>query len=443
MTFVPIPLPPHVLMAIGLLLALLALSGLVILMLMPKEVTKREALSTVQSRMGLRIMHPAAFVLGALFWGVLFGLLIIGLIWTIFGLIWGLIPQQGQTEAIWNWRFSLVKLTALTTVLAAVIALPFTLIRLELTRDQIRHATDSLYNDKMNAAFADLYAQRQVTNWTKDTAENGWEDDVVRRTGAIDRLLHLALTNPDSAPRVIRIFANYATEISRTNVPPIEQRYSTIEDLADWLEKLPLLRYDIVASLRAIGELPRLLGQIEITQGLDLREVNIQQGRLSELSLFGVDLRWSKAQKTRAIATDLRKANLRWANFDGAFLDKADLRCSELKGISIGSASLVKTDLRGTHFQRVQMDSQTSLDQAKLRGAAFQQCTLNVDRLGRANLLDVFCDGSVSFVNKQGNVSKTDIWQDRWREDVLSEADFHTAWRAFQRSIGQDPDDPK
>ena len=430
MTYLPIPLPPHIVMAIGLLLALVVLSGLVILMLMPKDLTKREALSTVQTRMGLRMMHPTVFVLGAIFWGVLFGLLCIGLLWTIFGLIWGPLPSPerlpGQSSAIWNWRFSLVKLTALTTVLAAVIALPVTLTRLKLTRDQNKHAAESLYNDKMNTAVADLYAQRQVTKWAENKAENGWEDDIPRRNGAIDRLKGLTDENPDLRPRVDRLLSVYLRELSREFPAKEPSEDASPTDLRKWADNLQPARSDMENAAQTLSRLNRSTEEREKDNLPDLKGMNLQKFDLTGLFLAHANLSGAQLQGAR-----LFQAQLQGANLFGAKLQAADLSEAQLQG-----ANLFGAKLQGADLSEAQFDAATDLSGATFRGAALRSVDFTDVPQIADHLEELFGDSTVILPDGVTRLARFDLKYDNWDA-------FETAWRDFQRSIGQDLDDPK
>ena len=49
---------------------------------------------------------------------------------------------------------------------------------------------------------------------------------------------------------------------------------------------------------------------------------------------------------------------------------------------------------------------------------------------------DIFGDGSVTLPEGCAR-------PDHWPEETLNFQDFRTQWRAWQRSIGQDPDNPE
>lgn len=166
----------------------------------------------LRTQLGLGNIDLRLLIPGVLLWVVLFLLLLVGLI----GLIWTSLAQgiPQDAEARTRALFNVLRIAGLTTVLGAVVALPFTLIRLRLNAEQTKTATESLFNDKINAAAADLHAQRQVT---KAVAPGGsyrlhqdfWEDDITRRNIAIVRLRSLAEEYPAEATKVADILLSY------------------------------------------------------------------------------------------------------------------------------------------------------------------------------------------------------------------------------------------
>ena len=178
---------------------------------------KPPPLEALQERLGLgmRGLNSGLFLLILVFWGVLFLALFLGLLSLLYDILAAGVPQG---NADWtDWRFSLTKVAALTAVLGAVVALPFTLIRINLNHQQVETDRDALFNEKINVAVTDLHAQRQVTRWTAGKAENGWEDDITRRNGAIDRLEGLVGEDSSLSPRVSRMLSVYVLELSRND----------------------------------------------------------------------------------------------------------------------------------------------------------------------------------------------------------------------------------
>ena len=169
-----------------------------------RDADNQSVLHRLSIRLGLNgvpfsAVLPFLLFLALLFSGLLFGLL--ALLQEIFSQGF---PEGKDAKA--EWRFVLTKIAAFTAVLGAVVALPFTLIRLSLNRQQVDTALEALTNDKMNTAVDDLHAQRQITKWKNKIASNGWEDDITRRNGAIDRFLGLVQENETLALENLHLY---------------------------------------------------------------------------------------------------------------------------------------------------------------------------------------------------------------------------------------------
>lgn len=160
-------------------------------------------------------------------------------------------------------------------------------------------------------------------------------------------------------------------------------------------------------------------------QGTDLVEAQLQGASLFEAQLQGVDLAGAKMQRA-----DLRDANLQGAKLFRAQLQGADLRRSQLQGAWLIEAQMQRADFRGVEF-----DFTTDLSSAIIRGAGLG----SVENKTAAKLEPfweyIFADGSVQ------------VPEDRrpahWEDGKLDSLAFLPAWRAWQRSIGQDPDNPE
>jgi len=97
-----------------------------------------------------------------------------------------------------------------------MIGAPLVVLRTSIAQDQTKTAKATLFNDKINAAMTDSHVQRQITKWDKTgKAQNGREDNLTGRNGAIDRLAGLASEEPRSAPGIARILSMYVKELSR------------------------------------------------------------------------------------------------------------------------------------------------------------------------------------------------------------------------------------
>ena len=178
---------------------------------------------------------------GGAFWLILFLILFLGLCTLIYDLVWQTDLKTCLSDQS-SCRFLLTKTAALTAVLGAMVALPFTIYRLKLTNEQNkltteqnRHNENVLFNEKLHEANSDLHAMRQVTvpRLDKDgkethKLETKWEDDIIRRNGAIERLRALAeeaadtgqLKNGDTISRLLQTYFQeipFATSSKQSN----------------------------------------------------------------------------------------------------------------------------------------------------------------------------------------------------------------------------------
>ncbi len=220
-----------------------------------------EPLKTLQARFGLGSLNPALFLIAALLWGCLFLTLFTGLLWMIWQVWWADFPGNIQfNSAEWrNWRFSLAKFTALTAVLGAVLAFPITLIRLSLSRHQNDHADNVLFNERVRAASADLFATRTLTKTTQ-TAEGTdhhdiQEDDITRRNIAIDTLEALVAEHPSAAQRIARLLSAYVREMSREHPPEPVPDGLNDGQLLDWVLQLTVKRTDMQSAVQSLGRI--------------------------------------------------------------------------------------------------------------------------------------------------------------------------------------------
>jgi hypothetical protein len=262
----------RVMSASGILVVLATIVALAVFLFQTRDAPdakKRGPVARLQDALGLDRVPPPLVVLAAFVWTVIACLLLMGLVGLVLDIATqAVIPQAAPSDGTatanalrteqWAFRFRLAQLVALTTVLGAVIALPITLKRLQLAREAADHAEATLFNQKITDAAADLYAQRQVTRWAENNkAENGWEDDIVRRNAAIDRLEGLVAERPEEAERVSRLLSGYVREISRQNrAAPHPSPDSDASDTNAWRkfeDSLPPAPTDIDRTMKALG----------------------------------------------------------------------------------------------------------------------------------------------------------------------------------------------
>ncbi len=210
MTTITLPLPEPVVWSIGALVFFALASLLVVKAMAPAPDEIKKGKQNLQERFGLSDL-PIPVLLGIVaFWGCIFFLLSVGLVALILEVFLQGIPAFEDKDAIWQWRFSLAKLVTLTGVLGAVVALPFTVLRIALSRAQVDTARDALFNDKINAAANGLYARRQISRANQSKkCHDLWQDDIVQRNAAIFRLLKLAEEDRTKAGLIAGILSSY------------------------------------------------------------------------------------------------------------------------------------------------------------------------------------------------------------------------------------------
>lgn len=360
----------------------------------------------------------------------------------------------------------------LSGMIVAMIGAPLVVWRTSIAQDQTKTAKEALFNDKINAAVSDLHAQRQITKWDKNgKAQNGWEDDLTRRNGAIDRLAGLASEEPRSAPRIARTLSMYVKELSRKFPAKDAPETSNQKSLSEWADKLSAERSDIEHAVQVLGKLRELRGMTLDHDEIDLKRVNLQGFNLRGLNfenvsfrhaklqgaillctrLRGADLGSVELQGTRLKETDLRESHLAYANLQGASLRKvrllkSSLSCAKLNGARLIHSQLEGADfthakLRGVYLRKSTFDSSTVLKGVDFSGAGFREIDLSTTSVKVAHLKSVFCDASVIFTDGDRD-NDIPVWPAPWDKQELSAPNFNYKWRAFQKAGGFDPDNP-
>jgi uncharacterized protein YjbI with pentapeptide repeats len=345
-------------------------------------------------------------------------------------------------------------------VLAAAATIIFSIIRVWINERTASAAEEALFNEKINNAVNDLHAQRQITLWDEADHPTGWQDDVTRRNGAIDRLEGLAGEEPKAAPRIARMLSVYVRELSREHPPEDPPESEDPGVLRDWVRTLIATRSDMQNATQVLGRLkkttglPLNSGEIDLTgvnmQGFDLlhsvfdnakmQGAKLQGADLIEAKLQGADLRWAQLQGAYLIEAQLQGANLSQAKLQGAYLIEAQLQGADLSRTKFHGAQLSQAQLQGADLQRAEFDKSTSFSVATLRGAALKDVDLTHATISLEQLQDTFGDASVTLPGGHGPDHEN--WPDRWNKEELDWFNFLIEWRAFQRSIGQDPDNP-
>jgi len=402
-----------------------------------------------------RAIGPLITVAGTLIVGGLFTLAIAAAFKLLGAAVFSEVPQDGFAKF------------GLTGIIVAMIGAPFVVWRSVVAQKQVGLVDQALTNDKMDNAVADLHAQRQVTKWSDEgVASNGWEDDITRRNGAVDRFLGLVEENNSLRPRVDRMLTVYLRELTREFPADEVPDGADLEAIRTAVEGLTRKRSDMENAVQVLSRLPRPKWVKGAERLPDLQEINMQAFNLANLTLQGANLSGAQLQ-----GADLRGARLKGANLFGAGLQGANLHGAQLQGAGLWDARLRGATLRGAQLQGADLswaqlqgadlslaqiqgadlslaqlqgadlsgakfDDHTDLKAADLRGAALRSVDLtNVQQIAD-HLEGLFGDSTVILPGGMARPARFDVEYDIWDG-------FTTAWRDFQRSIGQDPDNPK
>ncbi|KXF92204.1 hypothetical protein AT574_03240 [Phaeobacter inhibens] len=384
MTTITLPIDPKHFWAI-VALAGFVLAVAVVYAAMPRTEGKHsDPLDRLKDILGLAQFGDGLFLLLALMWSGLFLALFTGLLLMLWELIWFVVPQNPLAEA--SARFALLRLAAMTATLGAVVALPFTLIRVRLTREANKTANEALFNDKINAATEDLHAMRQ--RWDEEQKLNIWEDDITRRNAAIDRLEGLATERPDTAPRVSRLLSVYVRELSREVPPEIPPEDVATKELRTWAQGLTVKRSDMENAVQVLGRVKDIEGVDPDSITIDLRRANLQGFDLNELKLSCARLSGARLQGARLQRTQMQGADLFEAKFQGTYLFGTRLRSTNLSEAQMQAANLVGANMQETNLVAAQIQG------GDLKGADMQGADLGEAQMQQARLSGVLMQGA-------------------------------------------------
>lgn len=345
-------------------------------------------------------------------------------------------------------------------VLAAFFGAPFLVWRTWVAARQTNLQDEALFNDKINAAATDLAARRQVTRVVeqdqKEVVLTEWEDDLVTRAAAIDRLEGLALEameRQDYAPaqRIARMLSIYVQELSRAYPSLNPPDDASTRGLREWAHGLIPARPDMERAAQSLGRInpqdetmraafgPRNIDLRRCNlQGFDLRGLNLQGANLDMAHLQGADLRRAHLHGAHLGQAQLQGAELWRAKLQGARLLGAQLQGANLLRAQLQGAALRAARLQGAVLGGARMSDSTDLNDAALRGASLRSVDDTTIGLLRPFWHDIFTDGTVDV--------RPETRPTHWRDEELEASvflpdptsPFATAWRDW--AAGAHPD---
>lgn len=248
-------------------------------------------------------------------------------------------------------------------VIAALFGLPFLVWRSLIAAKQVKISDAALFNDKINDAAMALNARREVTRRLNNTVLREWEDDIVARVAAIDRLGGLVGERVDIAPRVVKLLATYIRgNFSCDDLAPSEN-----------LTKRKIPRMDLQKAISVIGSVNLEAVKVDDSNwridlsacnfdGVDFssgffRAVKFTESRFEGSFFRGGNFEGCLFHSCLLNHSDFFNANFRGAKFDYAIINKPkpvqggmveSVNMGDLRGASFVSADISALDYIGT-----------------------------------------------------------------------------------------------
>lgn len=467
-TTLTLPFSPQAFYTLMLLVALVLGAGLIFALLHGPHHKRPSVIERVRLIFRLDQLPLGVVFLGVLLWVVLFATLFVGLIYVIAEAV--LTPHPDVVDDRWDFRFALAKLTAITAVIVALIAFPFTVWRIRLTHEQVKLTETSLFNEKFSAAATGLTARKQVTQIAQagdsKTVLTEWADDLVSRAIAIEQLEGLAKERPAEAPRIARILSVYLAEMSRDHPAEQPPEGGDAAELKTWA-KNPKPRSDMEKAAQTMGRI-RAISDVDLGEvGLDLRFCNLQgcalenlnfdkaimegaslqaaqmrrtqmQGaRLWHAQMQGASLMWAQLQGARLVGAQMQGANLMraqmqgaslmGAQLQGASLTDAQMQGADLTGAQMQGADLTDAQMQGADLRQTEFDAETRFRGADLSGAQILSVDFSQTRISAEQLNSAFGDGSTALPAGMARPA-------HWPQAELDWSDFYDEYKKWRKN---------
>ena len=320
-------------------------------------------------------------------------------------------------------------------LIVALLGAPFLIWSTVLKHQTLALSETALFNDKVNAALQGLYSRRQITRVISvekdEKVLTEWEDDIVQRNGAIDRLEGLANERPSEVPRIANMLSVYVRELSMgtaksrprgafaemfpsklSNGAETEDDFSddevAVEILRAWAQGLKPFRTDVEKAAQTLGRLRDIAGAYTDTMSIDLRGANLQgfdlnglcfaTARLQGARMEGADLAQARMEGANLRAARMEGANLRQARMDEADLREARMEGANLRAIRLCGASLRAAQMAGADLYKAEMVGanlfEARMGHADLRLANMGGVNLRRARLEGADLTEARMEGT-------------------------------------------------
>ncbi|WP_299929080.1 pentapeptide repeat-containing protein [uncultured Pelagimonas sp.] len=415
-------------------------------------------LERLQKEFGLHGLNPGLFLVLAVLWVGLFLILVGGLFGLIWDVLWHELPNRNEKDALWDWRFGLVQLTALTTVLGAVIVLPMHLVRLSLNSRQTSLEEESFTSDNLTRAVENLGSEKEIV---RISALLGLKEIALRvpiHQLQIERIVECHIRMIAAMPENPDVFEDPIPAVkdncaSRAFSDASDHDFhSRNKNIREWVKNLSPVSEEVRTAIEVWAAVPKP-GNVRA----DFTNLNLQGLKISNCGL--------------------RHANFRGSNLDGAqffnctfeYVDFSGVSSSQEMGSAKGPAYHVEKSatFRGSVFYNCQiqfsnfsgtvLDSstfyETHLCENAFAGASFLFANLETSTFSKNYMFltclqpcysvnfDLFTNNTlIAFQDLRGWTSvHSEHNQFRISELFKPEDEYRSEWRAHVESLKVTP----
>lgn len=236
-------------------------------------------------------------------------------------------------------------------VVAAMFGAPFLVWRTMVAAKQTQISEEALLNNKINEAFVGLTARREVTRGVeqdgKEVILKEWEDDIVTRLAAMDRLEGLVSERNELAPRIVKALASYV----RGNFPA--EHLEPTEGIE--LRKTP--RMDLQRAIDTIGRVYKIAANVDRSHWrLDLKACNFDGVAFSKGYFRAADFRYCRLEGTFLVEVNFEGCWLHKSLLNNAYFGETNLKGAKLDGVKITNNSNSSSDLHRANLHGVTLN---------------------------------------------------------------------------------------
>ncbi len=390
-------------------------------------------------------------IIAALIWLELFAKILYGLLDFLF------IQKEVLSTPKNERELDLTVGIALIATLSALVALPFTIWRLQETRRQNDHNELKLFNVKLTAATNDLFATHEVSTFEDNNDGNDRDktnlqpvrtfikDDFLKRIIALNTLKRLFDEKQNDvkvATEICSIISEYVQTMSHASYSNPDKEFTKFEDTS--FDPGKAVRKDTQKAVQILCEI-NATNKLKPDYKINLSNTNLIGMDLSKLNFKKINLTGANLAGANLSGTNLTEANLTGANLTGAILESAILANTMLSKAILFETNFSYASFSYTKEQRL---TNVKFKHSKFLYTRFRYLTLSGDNFHnpsfggtaiRDSILEknmhchlttsntpFFLDGTVE-IDSNAREDKGNIWPDT----ILNDKDYEKEYERF------------